>query len=191
MSKNKNLHDNFSLNFVLRSFNSIQIGGYILLAAFLLKSSLLGFIADENPMGMLSIEIIEILQIGIVVLVALFSSLALFFSARRQARKFQFKLWNKKTKRYFWYYFLGLFIGIVVLNFITNSGNINFLIPVFLVYYGALLVVLNPKRKKVLYLISAICLLLSFIVFIIPTYWYSSLLILGTSHVVYGLVNRQ
>ena len=65
MSKKKDLHDNFSLNFVLRSFNSVQIGLYLLLGAYLLKSSLQNFIADENPMGMLSIEIIEIFTVPV------------------------------------------------------------------------------------------------------------------------------
>jgi L-asparagine transporter-like permease len=191
MSKNKNLHDNFSLNFVLRSFNSVRIGLYFSLGAYLLKSSLQNFIADENPMGMLSIEIIEILQISIVFLVALFSSFALLFSARRQSRKFQFKLWNAKTKRFFWIYLIAIVIGIFLLNFIANSGNIIFLAPTFLVYYGAFLAILNSEKKKNLYLISGISLLLAFLVYIIPTYWYSAILIVGASHIVYGLTHRK
>lgn len=191
MGKNKNLHDNFSLNFVLRSFNSVQVGLYFLLGAYLLKSSLQNFIADENPMGMLSIEIIEILQIAIVVLVALFSSFALFFSAKRQARKFQYKLWNGKTKRYFWTFLIAIIVGLFVLNLITNSGNIILLTPAFLVYYGIFLVILNSKKKKNLYLISGISFLLAPLVYIIPTYWYSAILIIGASHIVYGLINRK
>lgn len=191
MSKNKNLHDNFSLNFVLRSFNSVQIGLYFLLGAYLLKSSLENFIANENPMGMLSIEIIEGLQVLIVILVALFSSFALFFSGRRQARKFQYKLWNDKTKKYFWIYFVLIVVGIVLLNFIASSGNVQWLAPAFLIYYALFLVILNTKKEKTLYLITGISFLLSFLVYIIPTYWYSALLIVGTSHIVYGLMNRK
>ncbi|MBL4605704.1 MAG: hypothetical protein JKY02_08620 [Flavobacteriaceae bacterium] len=191
MSKNKNLHDNFSLNFILRSFNSVQIGLYFLLGAYLLKSSLQNFIADEDPMGMMSIEIIEILQVAIIILVVLFSSLALLFSGKRQARKFQYRLWNKKTKQYFWIYFIAIIVGILLLNFIVSSGNITFLAPIFLVYYALFLSVLNSTREKTLYLISGISILLAFLVYIIPTYWYSALLILGASHIVYGLINRR
>ncbi len=191
MNKNKNLHDNLSLNFVLRSFNSVQIGIYFLLGGYLLKSSLQNFIAEENLMGMMSIEIIEVLAISIVVLMVVFSSLALFFSGKRQARKHQYKLWSKKTKKYFRVYLILIIGGIILLKFIANTGNISILVPLFLAYYSVSLAILNSKRIKNLYLISGVGLLLSLIVYIIPTYWYSSLLILGTSHIVYGLIHRK
>ncbi|MFY0629977.1 MAG: hypothetical protein JXR05_06315 [Flavobacteriaceae bacterium] len=140
---------------------------------------------------MLSIEIIEILQIGIVVLVAIFSAFALFFSAKRQARKFQYKLWNVKTKRYFWIFLIAIIAGLFVLNLVANSGNIILLAPTFLIYYGVFLVLLNSKKKRNLYLISGISFLLAPLVYVIPTYWYSAILIIGASHIVYGLMNRK
>jgi hypothetical protein len=191
MSKNKNSYDNLSLNFVLRSFNSVQVGLYFLLAAFLIKSSLENFIADNNPMGKMSIEIIEILILFIVIFMALFSSFALFFSGRRQAKKFHYKLWNGKTKKYFLSHLTLTVLGIILLKVIVSSGNTEFLAPTFLVYYGVFLAIMNSRKKKILYLISGLSGILAFLVFIIPTYWYSALLILGTSHIVYGLINRK
>jgi L-asparagine transporter-like permease len=191
MSKNKNSYDNLSLNFVLRSFNSVQVGLYFLLAAFLIKSSLENFIADNNPMGMMSIEIIEILILFVVIFMILFSSFALLFSGRRQAKKYQYKLWNGTTKKYFLSYLILSVLGIVLLKMIVSSGNTEFLAPIFLVYYGIFLAIMNSKKKKILYLISGLSGILAFLVFIIPTYWYSALLILGTGHIIYGLVNRK
>lgn len=191
MSKNKNSYDNLSLNFVLRSFNSVQVGLYFLLAAFLLKSTLENFIADGNTMGMLSIEIVEMFLLFIVIFMVLFSSLALFFSGRRQSRKYQYKLWNKTTKKYFLLYLVVIILGIILLKIVAGIGHIAYLAPTFLLYYSLFLVVMNTKKKKNLYLISGLGALLTFLVFIIPTYWYSALLIIGTSHIVYGLVHRK
>ena len=58
MATDKNLTVNTTQNFILKGFNSIQIGLYILLASYVINDSILGFIADSNPLGMLSIEII-------------------------------------------------------------------------------------------------------------------------------------
>ena len=59
MASNKNLSTNTTQNFKLRGFNSIQIGLYILSGVYVINAAILGFIADSNPLGMLSIEIIE------------------------------------------------------------------------------------------------------------------------------------
>ena len=98
---NKN-HDNLSINFILKGFTSILIGVYFLVAAYLIKFILDGFLIDGNPMGMMSAEIIEILIIVITFFLFLFSSLALFFKGRRTAKKNHYKLWSEKTKAAFW-----------------------------------------------------------------------------------------
>ena len=59
MASNKNLTTNTAQNFILKGVNSIQIGLYILIASYVINDSILGFVAEENPMGMLSVEIIE------------------------------------------------------------------------------------------------------------------------------------
>ena len=59
MASNKNLTTNTAQNFILKGFNSIQIGLYMLLGVYVINAAILGFIADSNPLGMLSIEIIE------------------------------------------------------------------------------------------------------------------------------------
>ena len=80
MPSSKNLTTNNTQNFILKGFNSIQIGLYMLLGVYVINASILGFIADSNPLGMLSIEIIESICMFMVVLVVFFSMFAVFFS---------------------------------------------------------------------------------------------------------------
>ena len=183
-----NKHDNFLVNFSLKGFASIQIGIYFLIAAFFIKSILEGFLIDDNPLGMLSAEIVEVLIISITILTLLFSSLALYFKGRRTAKKFQFKLFNKTTKTALITYLFSFTILLVILVIMMNLGYINNITPVFLIFYALILFLFKNKERKKLLLISGICLLLAVICFLIPTYWYSSLFILGIAHITYGVV---
>ena len=93
-----------SSSFSLKGFTAIQIGMYFLLAAYLIKNILDGFLIDDNPMGMMSAQIIEITIISILIFVFLFSSLALFFSAKRRSKKLELSLWNPVSKYNLWRY---------------------------------------------------------------------------------------
>lgn len=192
MSKNRNLKYNSSQNFILKGFNSIQIGLYILLGSYFLKSTVQNFLSDSNPVMMMSIEIIEIICIAIVFFVFLLSSFAVFFSNRRTLRKLGFYIWNKPSKRHFWFFYSTMIIGIIIMKTLYAKGAIPYLLPVFLFYYGLILFFLNRKKKKQAYsIIPSISILLSLLVFLIPTYWYSTLLILGTSFIVYGIMVKK
>ena len=79
MASRKNLTTNTAQNFILKGFNSIQIGLYMLMGVYVINAAILGFIADSNPLGMLSIEIIESICMFMVVLVGFFSMFAVFF----------------------------------------------------------------------------------------------------------------
>lgn len=184
-------HDNFEVNFSLKGFASIQIGIYLLVAAFLIKSILEGFLIDDNPLGMLSAELVEIFIITIALFTFLFSSLAIYFKGRRKAKKFQYKLMNKKTKAVFGKYLLSFIILFFILVFLTKQGFINYITPVFLIAYGLILFLLKNKERNKLLVISGICLLLACICFLIPNYWYSSIFILGIAHATYGIVVKK
>ncbi len=183
-------HDNFEVNFSLKGNASIQIGIYFLIAAFLIKSILEGFLVDDNPLGMLSAEIVEILIIAIIFLTFLLSGLGLYFKGRRNAKKFQYTLWNAKTKKNFWLLTLS-FIGIfIVLILLMNLGHINSITPTFLLLYGLLTFLNKNKKRKGLLALTGICILLGVVCMLIPNYWYSSLFILGIAHITYGFVVR-
>ncbi|TVZ56945.1 hypothetical protein OD91_2249 [Lutibacter sp. Hel_I_33_5] len=190
MGKAKNLLENNNVNFSLRGITSILIGIYILLAAYAIKYFGDGFLNDENPVAFMSIEILEILGVVLLIFVFIFSTLALFFSGRRNARKEGYFLWNKKTKVQRNTYLLLSFIFIIVFSFINNISDSNFITPFFLIFYAVFTTVLNTSKNKNIYLIALLCLLLAIIVFLIPTYWYSSLLILGVAHIVNGIISR-
>ncbi len=184
-------HDNFLVNFSLKGFTSIRVGIYFLVASYLIKTILDGFLLDDNLMGMMSAEIIEVLIITITFFLFLFSSLALFFSGKRNAKKFNYKLWNQKTKTAFWKYILTIVLIFIVLIVLTNLGYIDFITPIFLLLYSLLLFIFKNKERKHILVLAGLCLFLAGICFLIPMYWYSSLVILGIAHITYGVVVRN
>ncbi|MEN8775835.1 MAG: hypothetical protein ABF263_07470 [Polaribacter sp.] len=188
MANKIHLHDNFEVNFQLKGFNSILIGIYIFLAAYVYKYVLDSYLIDDNPLALLSPQLIEILFISVAFFVTLLSSLALFFSGKRKAKRFQFKLWNGKTKTAFLKYLLGIFIISISVLTLKNYGNINFITPAFLFLYGLLLLILKNKGSKSLYILISLSMLLGILCILIPTYWYSSLTIVAIAHITYGVV---
>ena len=186
-----NNQDNFSINFTLKGFTSILIGVYFFLAAYIIKTMLDSFLIDDNLMGMMSAEIIEFLIISITFLLFLFSSLALFFNGKRTSKKNNYKLWNAKTKSAFKKYLFFNAIVFVALIALMNFGYIDFITPIFLILYGFILFYFKSKDQKNLIILVGLCLLLAIICFLIPTYWYSSLVILGIAHITYGVVVKN
>ncbi len=191
MGKNRTLTNNDTQNFILKGSNSIQIGIYLLLFVFILKSLLDGFLSDVSMLGMMSIEIIESVGFSLIVLLILLSATALFFSSRRTMRKAGFKLWNKISRKQFIIYFVASFALLFGLSFLKSLGFSNFLGPLFLLSFGIILLISNAKRKKTHLLLSGISAILAVLVFLIPSYWYSAILILGAALIVYGIMIRK
>ena len=183
--------DNFQFNFSLKGYSSIQIGIYFLIAAFFIKSILNGFLIDDDPLAMMSAEIVEILIFVIIFFTLLLSTLALFYKGRRKARKLEYKLWNKKTKTNSWKYIASFSIIFLIILFLNYQGYVNYVTPVFLISYGVSLLLLKIKKSKNLFVLSGLCLFLAIICFLIPNYWYSSVNILGLAHITYGVVIRN
>lgn len=183
--------DNFQQNFSLKGYSSIQIGLYFLLAAFVIKKMLEGFLIDDHPVGMMSAQIIEFLILVIIFFTLIFSSLALFFKGRRKAKKLDYKLWNSKTKTIFWKYISSFSIIFLALILLINEGYMDYLTPVFLILYALTLMLLKIKKSKNLYVLSGVSILLAIICFLIPNYWYSSIFILGIAHITYGIAVKS
>ena len=183
--------NNLQANFSLKGFIAIQIGMYFLLAAYLIKNILGGFLIDDNPMGMMSAQIIEIAIISILIFLFLFSSLALFFSAKRRSKKLGLSLWNPASKNSLWRYLGSFLMLFLLLYFLMNQGFIDLLSPFFMLFYGLILFLINQKSNKKLRIISGICALLTVICFLIPSYWYASIFILGIAHITFGIVVKD
>lgn len=190
MARAKNLLKNTTQNFILKGFNSIQIGLYIILGAYAIEATILGFIGEENPLGMLSIEIIESICMFLILLVVFFSMFAVFFSSRRAARKSGMAVWNTASKKQVGLYVFAMVLGLFLLSLAKNMA-VNYATPFFLGYLGLFMALVNSERKKIYDLLVVVSFLLAVVVFVIPTYWYSSLLILGASFFVYGIANRK
>lgn len=180
-----------SVNFNLIGSASIQVGIYFMLAAYLIQTIINGFLIDDNPAGMLSVEIIEVISLTIVILTFLFSGLALYFKGKRKSKKNNLILWNKNTKQQFWFVLIGFWGILISFIILTNSGEINFITPVFLAVYGLLIFLLKNKQRKNIIAIAGISILLAIITLLIPTYWYSSIFILGIAHMTYGIMVKN
>ena len=191
MGKSKNLQANNSQNFILKGLNSIQVGLYFLLSVYILKSLLEAFLSDESFLAMMSIQIIENIGVSLVVFIFLFSSLAVFFSSRRRARKMVVKIWNSQSKKHFWTYSIFTITSIIILFFVKNLGYTAYIAPLFLLFSGGLLILLNTNKEKPYYLLAGINLLLAVLVLVIPSYWYSAILIVGISFLAYGVVVKK
>ena len=183
--------EHISENFALKGFTSIQIGLYFLLASYLIKIILEGFLIDDNPMGMMSAEILEYLIGSICVFLFVFSSFALFFSAKRRAKKQEIPLWNSSSKSIFWKYLASFLVLFIVLIFLMNQGFIYVITPIFFIFYGFILLLINPKSNQNMRIIGGICLLLGIICFLIPNYWFASMSILGIAHITNGIVVKN
>ena len=184
------MHDTLESNFTLKGLTSILIGLYFFIAASIINSIIKGFLIDDNPLGMLSPQIIEIVIFTLIFFVFLFSSLALFFGGKRTAKKFDYKLWNTETKIAFRKYILKIVVIFLVLILLVNLGLIDYLTPVFLILYGVLLALSINKQRKNLLVLSGISVLLAAICFLIPSYWHASLSIIGIAHIAYGVTVR-
>lgn len=183
-----NKHDNFQINFSLKGIASIQIGIYFMIAAYLIKYTLDGFLVDNNTISALSTENIKILIISITVVTFILSSFALYFKGKRASKVFQHQIWNAKTKTAFWIYLFTFAVILSVSILLSHKGFIDYITPIFLITYASLLLIFKNKERKDLLIICGICSLLAVICFLIPTYWYSSLFILGVAHITYGIV---
>ncbi len=185
-----NKEDNVEINFSLKGNASIQIGIYFLMAAYSIKNILDGFLIENNLFETSSTELTEVFVIVITFFTFLLSGLALYFKGKRKAKKMDYKLWNIKTKKLFWLMFLS-FTGIFILLLVLfNLGFIDILTPTFLLLYGLLIFLNKNKKRKDLLVLTGVCLLLGILTILIPSYWYSSLFILGIAHITYGITIR-
>ena len=142
-------------------------------------------------LGMMSIEIIEVVGLALLLFVFAFSGSAVFFSNRRRLKKAGHGMWNKKTSRQLLFYILWSVLAILFMIYQKYGGYSMYLAISFLIFVGGALILLNTQRKKPLYLLAGISLALAAISYFIPSYWYSSLLIMGISFVVYGIMIKK
>lgn len=183
--------DHIQPNFSLRGYSSILIGIYFLVAAFILKKIIEGFLVDGNPMGALSPQIIEVLILKILFVTFIFSSLTLFFFGKAKAKKLDYKLWNAKSKAILLKYIISFIVFFLVLACLIFFNYSDYLAPIFLLLYAVTLLVLKLKNSKNLYILAGVSFFLALICYLIPNYWYSALCILGIAHITYGLVVKN
>jgi len=178
------MNDHFQINFSLKGITSILIGTFIFIAGYLIETVLAG---DNLPTNLS----VKTLIITITVLAFLFSSLSLYFIGKKKANKLQHQLWNVTTKNALKKYVIGFMLIFTSLFILMNQGFIDYITPIFLILYGLLLFIFKNKERKNLLVLAGLSILLAVMCFLIPTYWTSSISILGIAHVAYGVVIKD
>ncbi|NJN50167.1 MAG: hypothetical protein HC798_02935, partial [Polaribacter sp.] len=79
---------------------AMQIGIYFLITGFLTKQIIDGFVADGNTMGMLSVQLIEIIVLFLVLTFFFLAMGAIYFKNKRVANKNLQSLWSVKNKMF-------------------------------------------------------------------------------------------
>ena len=181
------MQDNFQVNFSIKGITSILIGAYLFITGYVIEALL----NNTTPLETLSPKTIENLIILIAVAFVLLSTLTLFFIGKKNVEKLKLQLFNGKTKAAVKKYSIVIGITFISLFVLMNLELTNYLAPTFLVFYGTLLFLFKHKERKNLLVLSGLSLLLAIMCFLIPTYWSSSLSILGIAHVAYGVVVKE
>ncbi len=190
MDDTTKIQNTTSPNFVLKGFTSIQVALYFLASAYLIKKTIGNFLIDDTFMMFMSVQLIEFFIVGILFLLFLFSSLAIFYSNRRKARKLEQKIWNPASKKRFWIYLTHIIISVSILILLYSNGLYNYVGPIGLILYAFLLTALSASNKTFL-LFAFVVVLLAVMTFIIPSYWYSSMLLIGVGHFAHGVVVKN
>ena len=175
------MQDNLQNNFTLKSLTSILIGGFILILSYSLKTILNKYLFTDND---------SLIIFGFIFTLILLSTLILFFDGKRTTKKNHTTLWNTETKLATKKYLISFTVIISVLTALLNLEFLEYLTPTFLILYGGLLFLFKKNERKNLLVLSGLCLLLAVMCFLIPSYWYSSLSIIGIAHIAYGVVTK-
>jgi len=179
---------NSEKNSSLQGRTSFFIGVYLIIGTYAIKSMLAQFLVDDSPFMFLSPQLIEIFIIFIAFLVLFFSSLAIYFSKKRLAKKTNRSFWNTETKKEFWIYIAFFSLLFLVLYYLNTIGFINTMVPVFLFSYGLIFYFFNQLEDKNNLIILGVSFFLALLTLITPSYWSAALYLLGIAHVFYGVL---
>ena len=187
--ENSNQNNTFASNFRVNGIVSISIGLYFLAAAYLIKSSLDGYVLDGYSSGKLSEASIPLFIGMMTVLTLLFSGFTIYFFARHRSRIQKQALWNSPTQQAALRYGMALVIIGIVLFTLKAYGSNEFLVPAFLIGFALHSLWQTGLRKEQL-LIPGLCVLLTAVCLVIPSYWYPSLLMLGVAYITRGIAYK-
>ena len=115
-------------NFVIKGFSSIQIGLYILLSSYLIKSSLDGYVLDGYVDNELSDSQIELFIQILVILTVLFSGITMYFFGFRQAKTSNQELWNTKSKQIALKFIVLFSVLLTLLFFLKSEVKIDLML---------------------------------------------------------------
>ncbi|RCS28201.1 hypothetical protein DUT90_02540 [Polaribacter sp. WD7] len=182
------MNNNGSVTFVAKGFASILIGIYFLLGAYFIKSTINNLVTTPHSPTVFS-DIYLIVLILFTVLLC--CSLTLFIFAKKLAKERQVLLYNISSKKTVTIYTIGIILLFLSSLMLFQYQYFEYVTPVFLLLYALWLLVMKNKLRKDFKMISILCFFLAIICFLIPSYWYSSLSLLGIAHITYGVITHS
>ncbi|TXD53338.1 MULTISPECIES: hypothetical protein [unclassified Polaribacter] len=177
--------------FILKGVTSMLIGGYIFIAAYALKTILDTFLVSDPTLETLSYKSVQLLAASIILTLLILSAFTLYSSGKKISEKLKENLWTLQTKAIVKNFVIGMLVISLSLIVLVQFDFFSFLTPIFLLFYGILLFFLKNKKRKDFLMLSGLSVLLGLLCFLIPSYWYSSLTILGIAHITYGVVVKE
>ena len=186
--KNKNISAPY---FSFKGLSSLFIGIIILIVSYAIKYSLENGNLIHEILALKSKHQIQNFNILIVSIAFLLFPISVFSAEKIKNKKLGLPKIHQNTIKVLFKYALtlsGLFIVLILIN---QNTLFNYITPIFLVIYSCILVVFEQKKQPGLYIIVGVCLFLSLITLMIPSYCYYSLYILGIAHITYGINNKE
>ena len=179
-----------STNFILNANSSILIGIYFLVSGYLLESinsgNFLGFTFNEET----TTSFTNTYTVLILSFLFVISSVSILFSSLNKAKSTKYIFWNKKTKVALYKLITINLLLLITLYFFYIEDFSSKFTTAFLLIYAILIVFVNNKKNKKLYLLAGLCCMLAAICFLIPSYWVSSITIMGVAHIAFGIATK-
>lgn len=177
--------------YVLKGFTSMLIGGYIFIGSYVLKTILDKFLLENKTLETLSNRGIELIIISVILLIFIISTFTIYNRGKKNSEKLKYNSLNVASKNAIKKYLIGFLIMTITLLFLFKFDFNNYITPIFLIFYGFLLYFLKNNKRKDFLMLAGLSVLLGALCFLIPSYWYSSLTILGIAHITYGVVVKE
>lgn len=186
--KNKNSYDP---HFSFKGFCSLFIGIIILIVSYTIQYSLEKGNLIHDILALKSKHQIQNFNILLVSIAFFLFPISVFSAEKIKNKKLGLLKIHQNTIKILFKYTLTLIALFIVLIIINQNTLFNYITPIFLVFYSCILLVFEQRKQPDLYIMVGVCLFLTLITLMIPSYWYYSLYILGIAHITYGINNKE
>jgi|SaaInl59LU_5_DNA_1037362.scaffolds.fasta_scaffold58270_1 hypothetical protein len=177
--------------FSFRGLSSVLIGIVILIFSYGIQYAIEDGNFNDKMLVLKGKHQIRNFNILMVIIAFLLFPISIFSAEKIKSKKLGLHKIHQNIIKVLFKYTLTLCGLFIILIIISQNSFFSYITPVFLVFYSCILAVFEQKKQQDLFLIVGLCLFLSLITIMIPSYWYYSLYILGVAHITYGINNKE